>query len=153
MLLLGVGVGALWALWADPGRWEVTEAGAVLSQRAASAQFGVELLFGGLGAVAALVWAFVAGVALRHAGWLLVPLCLLLSALAGLVAWQVGMALGPPDPRSVTGLSLGDTFPDEIRLDSFVTFLAWPVGALTGLVLGLMVAAEREARAEPVDLD
>ncbi|MGJ9412033.1 hypothetical protein ACHAAC_04905 [Aeromicrobium sp. CF4.19] len=153
LLLLSVAAGWAWQLWAEPGRWEVTEAGVVLTQQAAQGQFGVEVLFVGIGALVCLLWAGVAGALCRDGGWVLAPVFAVAALGASLLAWQVGLALGPPDPTTVTGVSLGDTFPDQITVDSAVSFLVWPIAALGGLVLGLVTTVDARRSRGPADAE
>ncbi|GAA2070499.1 hypothetical protein GCM10009821_04570 [Aeromicrobium halocynthiae] len=140
--------GVAWSSWAEPGTWQVTEQGVVLTQEASQGQFDVEVLFVGIGVVLCLVWGLAVGVAGRSLGWPVVPVTAAAAALASLVAWTVGLSLGPPDPQTVQGLSLGDSFPDQLAVSSFSSFVAWPVAALGGLVVGLLLTVDRAALAE-----
>ncbi|WP_375003154.1 hypothetical protein [Aeromicrobium sp. CTD01-1L150] len=144
LLLLALAAGWAWELLAEPPRWEVTEEGAVLTQQAAQTQFRVELLFIGVGVVLCGVWAAVLGGWCRVVGWWLAPLVALSAAAAAVVAWQVGVRLGPPDPSGVTGLAVGETFPDAMQTPSLAAFLLWSVAALGGLVLGLLTTPGTE---------
>lgn len=134
--LLGVVSGVVWSQLAEPGRWEVREAGIVLTEDASRGQFSVIVVFTLIGAIAALLWAAAMTLMARHGGWLLVAAVLVGSTLAGVLAWQVGMLLGPPPPESVSGLMLGDRVPDELRVDGIAPFLVWPIAALVGVLLG-----------------
>ncbi|MGJ9423230.1 hypothetical protein [Aeromicrobium sp. CF3.5] len=134
--LLGIVSGVVWAQLADPARWEVRETGIVLTEDASRGQFSVIVVFTLIGVIAALLWAAAMTLLARHGGWLLVASVAVGSTLAGVVAWQVGMLLGPPPPESVTGLALGDRVPDELRVDGIAPFLVWPIAALVGVLLG-----------------
>lgn len=149
LLLLAVAAGWVWESVAEPPRWEVTEAGAVLTQQAAQTQFRVELLFIGVGIVLCGVWAAVLAGSCRVLGWWLAPLVALSAGAAAVLTWRVGAMLGPPDPASVTAVAVGDTFPDAMQLPSIAAFLLWSVAALGGLVLGLLATPEPEASAHP----
>lgn len=135
-VLVGALSGVLWAQLADPGRWEVRDTGIVLTEDASRGQFSVIVVFTLIGLIAALLWAAAMTVMARHGGWLLVASVALGATLAGVVAWQVGMPLGPPPPESVPGLALGDRVPDELRVDGIAPFLVWPIAALVGVLLG-----------------
>lgn len=148
LLVASALAGVAWSSWAEPGRWQVTDQGVVLTQEASQGQFGVEVLFVGIGVGLCLVWGLFVGVLGRALGWSIVPVAAVGAALASLVAWQVGVALGPPDPQTVQDLSLGDTFPDQLAVSSFSSFAAWPVAALGGVVVGLLLTVGRTALAE-----
>ncbi len=135
-VLLGVVSGVVWAQLADPGLWEVRETGIVLTEDASRGQFSVIVVFALIGVIAALLWAAAMTVLARRGGWLLVACIAVGATVAGVLAWQVGMLLGPPPPESVTGLTLGDRVPDELRVDGIAPFLVWPIAALIGVLLG-----------------
>ncbi len=151
LLLLAAAAGVLWERWAEPGSWEVTEQGTILTQRAAQGQFGVEVRFIVIGAVLCLAWGALAGIAGRELGWWLAPVFAVVAGLAAVVAWQVGVQVGPPDPATVDGVSVGDRFPDRLQVESVASFLIWPCAALGGLVLGLVVSAEHP-RSQDLDV-
>lgn len=134
-VVLGLVGGVVWSQLADPGRWEVRETGLVLTEEASRGQFSVIVVFTLIGAIAALVWAAATTALMRPGGWLLVLLVVVGSSVAGLVAWQVGMALGPPPPQTVSGLMLGDRVPDQLRVDGVAPFLVWPISGLVGVLL------------------
>lgn len=134
--LLGVVSGVVWAQLADPGQWEVRDTGIVLTEDASRGQFSVIVVFTLIGLIAALLWAAATTVVSRHGGWLLVACVAVGATLAGVVAWQIGMLLGPPPPESVVGLNLGDRVPDELRVDGVAPFLVWPIAALVGVLFG-----------------
>lgn len=140
MLVLGAAGGLLWLWLAEPAVWEVTERGIVLTEGASQSQFAVVVMFVGLGAGLCFVWGWVAGHALRELGWVLVPVFAGVSGVAAVIAWQVGVVLGPTDPRDIrtmAGLSLGDRLPAPHDIDAVAPFLVWPMFA----VLGLLMAA------------
>jgi hypothetical protein len=135
MLVLGAAGGLLWLWLAEPAEWEVTTAGIVLTEDAARGQFGVVVMFVGLGAALCLVWGWAAGRAMRDVGWTLVPVFAGVAGVAAVIAWQVGVALGPTHPRDVADPSLGDRLPAPLEIDSVAPFLVWPMFALLGLLL------------------
>jgi len=135
MLALGVVGGLLWWWLAEPAEWEVTEQGITLTEDAARGQFAVVVTFVAVGAVLSLVWGWAAGRSLRELGWVLVPVLAVVAAAASVVAWQVGLLLGPPDPRDVADPSLGDRLPSQLEVDAVAAFLVWPMFALLGLLV------------------
>lgn len=144
LLALGALGGLVWLWLAEPAEWEVTEQGTVLTESAARGQFAVVVTFLLVGAVLCFVWGWAAGRSLRELGWRLVPLFAVTASLAALIAWQVGLALGPPDPRDVADPAIGDRLSSPLEVDAVAPFLVWPMFAL----LGLLVAAWLERGAD-----
>lgn len=139
MLILSVAAGFVWLLLAQPAEWEARAEGIVLTEAASKGQFSVIVLFVVVGAVASLIGGIFAALMLPDLGWALIPFVLVLTAIGSVIAWRLGVALGPPDPASVTGVSVGDRIPAELGVDGFAPFVVWPISALLGLiaVLGL----------------
>ena len=135
MLVLGVVGGLVWVWLAEPAVWEVTARGITLTEEASRSQFSVVATFVGIGAVTCFCWGLPAGHVLRELGWVLVPIFATVAVLASLMAWRVGVALGPTDPRDVTNPSLGDRLPAPLEIDAVAPFLVWPMFALLGLLL------------------
>ena len=138
MLVLGAVGGLVWLWLAEPAEWEVTTRGIILTEEAATRQFGVLLTFVIVGAVASFAWGVVAAHVLRELGWVLVPVFAIVSGLAAMIAWQVGVALGPVHPRDVINPSLGDRLPAPLEIDAVAPFLVWPMFALAGLLLAAL---------------
>ncbi len=86
----------------------------------------------------------------RPVGWPLVIIAAGAGAVATLIAWQLGMMWGPPDPSTVNGVAAGDTVPDELAVTVPAAFLAWSIAAIAGLLPGLALnpSARADARAE-----
>lgn len=135
MLALGIAGGLLWLWLADPAEWEVTAQGIILTEDAARGQFAVVVTFVAVGAVLSLLWGWAAGRSLRELGWVLVPVFAAIASLAAVVAWQVGVRLGPSDPRDAVDPSIGDRLPSPLDIDAVAPFLVWPLFALIGLLL------------------
>ncbi len=143
----GVAVGAValgalgavaWAQLAQPSPWQVLSGRLVLTEEAARGDFRVALLFAAIGLVGGLVLGVVGQLSLR-ASIVGVALVAVASVLASVVAWRLGIVLGPPDPSSVAGLTDGDEVPSRLAVGSVVPFFAWPIGALVGVLLGTWV--------------
>lgn len=144
-VIVGAGAGWLWAEVADPGQWQAREQGLILTEEAAQGRFDALMMFVGVGLVVCLVAGAALGLAGRRLGWLVVPLAVLWAVVAAVVAWQVGDLVGPPDPSTVTGIEVGDTVPAELHLDTWAPFLAWPLGALAGVLLVAWIPERRRA--------
>lgn len=134
-VVVGIVAGIVWWQLADPSLWEARDTGIVLTEEASRGQFSVVVVFTLVGAIASLLWAVGATVLLRGIGWPVVATAVVGAGLASVVAWQLGMTLGPPSPASVSGLSVGDTVPDQLRVDGIAPFIVWPMAALVGVLL------------------
>lgn len=133
-VLLGVLSGLLWWQLAEPSQWEVRDFGIVMTEEGSRGQFGVIATFVLVGAIASLVWGFAVCLVGRRSGWELVVSVMIGSVVAAVVAWQVGIWVGPPAPGSVPGLSVGDTVPDQLGVDTLAPFLVWPFAAMIGML-------------------
>jgi hypothetical protein len=152
MLLLGVVGGLLWAWLAKPAEWEVTSQGIIRTEDEIRGQFGVIVRFVVIGAALCLIWGAVAGRVLRDLSWLLVPIFAAVASLAAVIAWRVGLLLGPPDPRTVSHPSIGDRLPSPLEIDAVAPFLVWPMFALGGLLLAVWLGRD-EATADELSYD
>jgi len=150
MLLLGVGGGLVWLWLASPAEWDVGENGITMGESAARGQFGVVVAFVIVGAVTSFVWATVSTLFLRDLGWLFTPVVIVVSLAAAVIAWRIGVQLGPEDPATVTGAAVGDKLPSKLAVDGLTPFLVWPIFALTGLLFTTWWGTEdADERAEP----
>jgi len=131
---VGVAAGAVWAWLAHPALWEGSDGRLVLTEAAARGRFSVVVVFVLIGVVVSLVGGWLVVRLVPDLGWLAVPAVVLLTAVAALVAWRVGVALGPPDPSSVSGVKDGDRVPSELVIDSVAPFLVWPIFGLAGVI-------------------
>jgi hypothetical protein len=134
MLLLGVAAGFVWERLASPAEWEVRGAGLRMDEAASKGQFSVVVVFVLVGAVASLVWGVFTALTLRDLGWIVTPFIIVLTLIASVIAWRLGVRLGPPDPSSVKGASDGDHIPARLAIDGFSAFLVWPIFGLAGLI-------------------
>lgn len=151
MLVLGVVGGLVWLWLAEPAEWEVTARGITLTEASARGQFGVVVTFVSIGAVTCFCWGWAAGHMLRELGWVLVPVFASVAGLASLIAWRMGVALGPTDPRDVADPSLGDRLLAPLEIDAVAPFIVWPMFALAGLLLAAWL--DRRGDSEDVMAD
>lgn len=137
LALAGALAGVVWE-WI----WSPTIGVVVDHQWTAGDALGLQHQFSGTGwyVVVAAVAGLVAGIAVT----LLtdrIPLLTLAGVVVGsvLAAWlmlQVGTALGPPDPATAARSAAdGTRLPDHLAVSGRSPFIAFPVGALLGLVL------------------
>lgn len=146
-LLVGIVGGLVWLWLADPAEWMGRDGGIVLTEVAARGQFSVIVVFVAVGAVASIVCGWATTRLVPDLGWFAVPVVAVLTALAALVAWRVGVELGPPPPDTVSGVQVGDTVPSQLAVDSVAPFLVWPILG----ILGVIVATWTDGRARGVD--
>jgi len=152
VLLLGVVAGLVWLWLAHPAEWEARNGGIVLTEAASRGQFSVVVVFVIVGVVASVLSGWLVARFLPGLGWLLTPVVVALTAVASVVAWRVGVELGPPSPASVPGTTVGDRLPSELAVDGVAPFLVWPIFGLVG-VIGATWAAGRtrvSARSAPL---
>ena len=149
MLLVGIAAGFVWEQLATPAEWEVRSTGLVMDEAASKGQFSVDVVFVLVGLVAALLLGTVTTWTLRDMGWLVTPLVLAATIAAAVIAWQLGIHLGPPDPSAVKGAAVGDHIPAELAIDGLAPFLVWPIFGLIGLIVVTMIGVVREPLAVP----
>ena len=143
---MGVGVlgAVLWVVLAEPAEWQVIGGRIVMTEFASLGEFPVLLWFAAIGAGLSFVFGLVGQVVARG-DWSRAVFFAAGSILASLIAWRLGVVLGPVDPReAAAGLAEGATVPDQLALNSIAPFLAWPIGALAGALAG--TAFDRESQ-------
>lgn len=133
---VGLAGAVAWATWADPGTWVVVEGGLTMNEPGSRGQFGTVVTFVLVGLIAGLLLGLIAVVTSPRLGWTMTLIVGLLAVVASLIAWRLGVVIGPPDPTAVRDLSIGDSVPAELVVDTWVAFLAWPIGAMAGVLAG-----------------
>jgi hypothetical protein len=147
MLALGVVAAFAWAQFAHPAEWQVRTGGSiVLTEVAAGDQFSVIVVFIVVGAIASFVWAWVTSLLLRDLGWWLTPLVIVTTLVAAVIAWRLGIAVGPDGPRAAVNPAVGTKIPSKLAVDGVAPFLVWPIVGLLGVV-----GATWTSRETPVD--
>jgi hypothetical protein len=135
MLVLGVVGGYVWAQLAHPAEWEVQTGGSiVLTEAAARDQFSVIVVFIVIGAIASLVWAWLTSLLLRDLGWFLTPLVIVSTVAAALIAWRLGIMVGPDGPLAAVHPPVGEKIPSKLAVDGVAPFLVWPIVGLLGVL-------------------
>jgi hypothetical protein len=134
MLVLGIAAGFVWIRFADPAEWQVQSNGVVLTEAASKGQFSVIVVFVIIGAVASFLWAWFAGLFLHEAGWIVTPVVIVATLVAAVIAWRLGVWLGPAGPESSTDRVVGDTIPSRLAIDGITPFLVWPIFGLIGVL-------------------
>lgn len=143
VLVVAVAAGIAWLVLAQPAQLESREQGLVLTEAASRAQFGVVVVFVLVGAVVSFTGAAVCAWLLPTREWFWVPVFALAAGVASLVAWQVGVRLGPGDPVTDGDVRVGDTVSAQLAVDAVAPFLVWPLFALLGLLFALWLAGDR----------
>lgn len=158
VVLAGAGVlgGLVWSWWADPAVYTVTREGTFLDEEQLGRLFGIEARYGLIGVVGGFVVAALLAVWLHRAGWRLVVGVVSGAAVAAVGSYVLGVALGPGvDVEAARSAEPGDVVAVELAVHTAGLFLAWPVGALAGLLVGVWAIdrpAHRESNAALLDL-
>jgi hypothetical protein len=135
MLVVGVAAAFAWAQLAHPAEWEVRTGGSiVLTEAAARDQFSVIAVFMAVGAIGSLVWASLATLMLRSLGWWLTPMVIVATAAGAIIAWRLGIMVGPDGPLAAVNPAVGDKLPSKLAVDSVAPFLVWPISGLLGVL-------------------
>lgn len=96
-------------------------------------------------AVAGLVAGAVTAYLLDRAELVTLAAVLVGSSLAGLLMWQVGLQLGPPDPEPLARTAEeGTRLPAALELSGSSALVALPVGAMLGLLVVFLGTAKRD---------
>lgn len=133
-VVTGLAAGLVWVWLAHPAQWEATEGRLVLTEAAARGRFSVVVVFVLIGVIVSVVGGWLVVRLVPDLGWLAVPVVAVLTVLAAVVAWRIGILLGPPDPSSVSGVKDGDRVPSELVIDSVAPFMVWPIFGLAGVI-------------------
>jgi hypothetical protein len=78
---------------------------------------------------------------LRDVGWIATPFIIVSTLIASVIAWRLGVLLGPPDPSSVKGVAVGGHIPARLAVDGLPPFLAWPIFGLAGFIGGMVLSS------------
>ena len=140
-LAAGVVGGIVWSAWADPPAYHVFPNGPPrMDEEEAGRQFGVDVVFALVGLGTAVLVGFVTGWRWHRVGWPLVLAVTGAAGVAGIIAWRLGMILGPDDPATVVGSAqVGDDIPEQLELHADGLLAIWPIGGLAGLILAVLL--------------
>lgn len=141
-IVLGFLVAVVWVNVVDPWYWSVRGDRVVMGESEAGGQFAAVAWFAGLGMVVSALWGALLAIVGRST-WLLVPLVVVTTVIAALIAWRVGIWFGPADPQSVQGLAEGDRVPAALVVDTLAAFIAWPAAGLVGVLAAIVLAPDR----------
>lgn len=148
-VVAGIVAAWLWAQWADPPTYQVLKNSAIMGEEEAGRQFGVDMTFALIGLGLAVPVGFLAGWRWHRVGWPLVVGAAISAGLAAVVAWRLGVVWGPSDPANVwRSAQPGDHLPEELAVHAKGLLLVWPIGALAGLLLAVLLFS-RPSRPRP----
>jgi hypothetical protein len=153
LVVLGVLGGVVWSVVVTPAEFTKLANGGAMNEPALGAQFGADGWYAVIGGAAALV----AGVVVtwwRSRDALLTAVLLLVGAvLAAVLMALTGHLLGPGDPRkALLAAKVGAKVPESLGLgvlpptpfgaylkQTAMFYLSWPVGAMAGGLLVLLL--------------
>jgi hypothetical protein len=137
----GVLAAWLWAQLADPPSFQVlAQKSAIMDEEESARQFGVDLTYATIALALAVPLGLVTGWRWHRVGWPQVVAVAGGAGIAAVVAWQLGTVLGPDEPGSlVDSAQVGDLLPEQLDVHATGMLLVWPVGALVGLIVAVLV--------------
>ena len=138
-VVVGIGLGVLWAqvVWSPPqgrisaGTWYP------VGEQALSAETGGTSSYVALAALGGLVLGLVSAWAATRAELLVLAAVVVGGTLAAWLMWQVGTALGPPDPDTLAAAD-GTRLPGALTVAGASPFLTLPTVALGVLTVALL---------------
>ncbi len=148
---LGLLAGWVWARWAEPAGYVVTSHGAVMGELQAGQRFGVDADYSALAGAGGLLAGSLLGWRQGRLGWVQPVVVALAAGLAAVIAWRLGVTLGPPPPaQALKGAQLGDLVPEELDVHAKGLLLLWPIAALVGSLASAAAHRPASPPEEPV---
>jgi len=149
-IALGCLAGWLWAQWADPANFVVTADNAVMGELEAGREFGVDVVYAVIAAVAGLLAGSLLGLRYGSSGWVLPVAVTAAALLAAVIAWRLGVGLGPPEPLSaLEGAQRDDLVPERLDVHAKGLLLLWPMTALIGVLASVAAVDPKRRRSHP----
>ncbi len=131
--VLGVPAGIMWPRLSDPPSGVVSSGGVFFGESELNSQVGVTLWFLVGGALLGLVAGLAVGWLGSRRGMATVFGVLALAAAACSVSYWTGVHVFGPDQRAQLATAReGSRITAAVGVDTFIAFLGWPIGALTG---------------------
>lgn len=146
-VVLGVLAGWLWSVLANPPEYTLyTRSYAYYSSEAEFGHaFEMDLTFAWIAVLGGVLGGLVAGWRYWSLGWVTAVLAAVAGGGAALVAWRVGVLLGPDTVHaSAQAAQRGDTFTGPIVLGTRSILLTWPLSALLGVMVSVWLRAPRD---------
>lgn len=136
----------LWGWFADPPYSVVDGDNAYQDAAQLSRQFGIDVAFAYACLVVAVPLGALVGLLWHRVGWPLSFTLVVAACLAAALAWQLGGAWGPEEPRALLAAAQdGDRLYQPLTVQAQGLLLAYPVGALIGFIAAV-AAVDRMSR-------
>lgn len=147
--------GWLWVVLSDPPRAPLySDGGIYLGEQALNQQTGVTLWFLVIGTAFGVVAGLVLGWFGSRFGWLTVVAVLVLCAVGSVASRYAGVHVFGPDQRAESaGASAGDLIRLDVKLDTWVAYLGWPIGGALGALAAIAGWSRRDKTLDWPTLD
>lgn len=147
-LVVGALAGLIWHGVVDQPGFTLGENGnATMGERELVGVFTMDYWFAVLGAVFGVLQGIWAWRWFGVRGWIVVPIAVLCSTVAGLVAWATGEALGPQDfDQRLAAARIGDVIPVDFQLQAPSALAMWPLGAVIPIMIASALLPEPDDR-------
>jgi hypothetical protein len=136
--VLAVPAAWIWASVANPPRAELTTRGVSLGESQLNQQSEITLWFLVVGFAVGAAAGLVAGLVGRRRGVAtvaaVVAMCLVGAALTAFLGISV---FGPDAEAELARSAVGESITSDLRVDSLLAYLGWPIGGLAGLCVAI----------------
>lgn len=146
-VFLGIVAGWVWSSVAVPAEYALyrPDYAYYASEAEFTRAFDMDVAFAVIGAVAALIGGLVVGWLFWSRGWAVTALAALAALGAAVIAWRLGIVLGPQSiADSAADAQRGDMFTGPIRLGARSILLIWPIVSLIGVIVVVWLRAPRD---------
>lgn len=146
-VVLGAFAGWVWSQVAAPPEYLLyrRDYAYYASEAEFTRAFDTDIAFAVTGAVGALLGGLIVGWCFWRLGWAVTVLAGLAALGAAVVAWRLGIVLGPPSVAdSAAAAQPGDTFAGPLELGARSVMLTWPIVALIGVMVSVWLRAPRD---------
>lgn len=140
----GVVAAALWDWFADPPYSVVSGDNAFQGSEQLGRRFGIDAAFAWASLTVAVPLGALVGVRWHRVGWPLAFTLTVAGAIASVIAWRLGVVLGPAAPRELlVAAQDGDRLYEPLELHAVGLLLTAPVGALIGFMVAVAAVGDR----------
>jgi hypothetical protein len=147
LLVLGGLCGVLWWAVVDPAEFTKTARGGAMGENDLGKRFDADAWFVLIGGPAGLLAGLVLTAWRTRDALLTSALLVVGSALAAAAMAVVGHLLGPSGTElALKAAHIGGRVPEPLSVDTFIVYLAWPVGVLAGSLFVLLGRAPEPER-------
>jgi len=136
--VLAVPAAWLWASVADPPRVVLTASGVSFGESQLNQQSEITLWFLVVGLAVGTAAGVVAGLVGRHRGVVTVAAVVAMCVVAAALTAFLGISVFGPDAEADLARStVGESITSDLRVDSLLAYLGWPIGGLAGLCVAI----------------